>query len=54
MWNKTAEVRPPNGATVRVITDGGDERTLKFQDNLWWLPDMSMYVYFTPMLWRVQ
>jgi len=29
-----------------------NETTLKRQGNLWFYPDMSMYVYYTPTHWR--
>lgn len=42
----------PAGELVTVITPGGDERDLIRQGRLWFLPDKSMYVYFTPVFWR--
>lgn len=27
-------------------------QTLKRSGRLWWYPDMSMYVYYTPTHWR--
>lgn len=45
--------RPEDGATCIVITASGDERTLIFEKGMWWLPDRSMYVYFTPVFWRM-
>lgn len=50
-WVKTAERMPPNDWMGRVITESGDERELVYSGNLWWLPDRSMYVYFSPELW---
>jgi hypothetical protein len=56
MWTKLdwqhAGTYPPAGERVAVITQTGDERELVYKDNLWWLPDMSMYVYFTPVYWK--
>lgn len=53
-WNCTdGNVDPPAGVLLDVITESGDERQLIWDSNLWWLPDKSMYVYFTPRLWRV-
>ena len=43
---------PPEGVVVEVLTPGGDQRPLIFEATLWWLPDQSMYVYFTPTHWR--
>jgi hypothetical protein len=31
----------------------GAVQNLKRRGNLWWLPDDSMYVYFTPTHWRL-
>jgi hypothetical protein len=33
-----------------IIQDGNirNEQTLVKQGNLWWTPDMSMYVYYSP------
>lgn len=43
---------PPEGEIVKVITASGDERELILQDGLFWLPNMSMYVYFVPEFWK--
>lgn len=51
-WTPTEQARPVEGRACVVITEGGDERELVFQSNLWFLPDRSMYVYFTPVFWR--
>lgn len=51
-WTLVTETLPPIGQVVEVRTPGGDTRPLKF-DRMWWLPDGSMYVYFTPTHWRV-
>lgn len=49
VWTPVADALPPH----EVITPGGDQRTLIFRDGLWWLPDNSMYCYFTPTFWRL-
>lgn len=52
-WTPVAvDTLPPEGEVVEVITPGGDQRTLLRSGNLWFLPDRSMYVYFTPVFWR--
>lgn len=51
-WTRTDWRLPPSGATVEVVTPGGDQRVLVYESDLWWLPDQSMYVYFTPTHWR--
>jgi hypothetical protein len=50
-WHPVAET-PPEGVLLEVLTPGGDQRNLIFEDNLWWLPSKKMYVYFVPTYWR--
>lgn len=50
-WNRTEEKLPPEGQEV-VIMNGHVEQTLVYDHGLWWFPDRSMYVYFTPKIWR--
>lgn len=47
----------PDGQVLETkISDfiGGDRNvtTLKRKGSLWFFPDMSMYVYYTPTHWR--
>lgn len=51
-WTQVAEALPADGTAVEVITPGGDQRPLIYDRGLWWLPDRSMYCYFTPTFWR--
>jgi hypothetical protein len=51
-WTPVADERPAENQHVEVITPGGDQRDLIYANNLWWLPDKSMYCYFTPTFWR--
>lgn len=55
-WISTAERLPDEGVTVNTkIHDEKGERnqqSLKRCGNLWFYPDMSMYVYYTPTHWR--
>lgn len=55
-WISTRERLPPGGLPVETkIEDGRGSRNvqrLKRQGNLWFLPDGSMYVYYTPTHWR--
>lgn len=51
VWHNAREVKPPEGVLVDVITDGGDKRRLVSHRNLWFLPDLSMYVYFEVSSW---
>jgi len=50
-WTRTADALPPEGEEV-IVMNGHIETTLRRRGNLWWLPDGSMYVYYTPRLWR--
>lgn len=50
-WTRTADRLPPERASVRTMDSGGMERVLRRVGTLWWFPDMSMYVYFTPVAW---
>lgn len=43
---------PPEGVVVETVTDTGFVSQLKRQGSLWFIPDGSMYVYYTPTLWR--
>lgn len=55
-WIPTAEQLPPENQIVDTKID--DEKGLRneyqliFSRNLWWLPDKSMYVYYSPTHWR--
>ena len=56
-WIPTAERLPDNGVVVETkIDDERGERnvqTLKRSGRLWFFPDGSMYVYYTPTHWRL-
>ncbi|MEN6313272.1 MAG: hypothetical protein ABFD25_03370 [Clostridiaceae bacterium] len=55
-WIAITDELPAEGELVDTkISDGNGERNfgqLKRKGNLWFLPDMSMYVYYTPTHWR--
>jgi len=46
----------PEGVVVNtIISDAGglrNEQPLKRKGNLWFYPDMSMYVYYQPTHWK--
>jgi hypothetical protein len=51
------ETLPVNGMVVETKIDDGigpamNEQQLKRQGRLWFFPDGSMYVYYTPTHWR--
>lgn len=53
MWYETVVVLPPEG--VKVLASMGPSKQaqeLIRKGYLWWLPDMSMYVYYTPTHWK--
>ena len=43
---------PPEGALVETMDSEGTVTNMVFKNGLWWLSDMSMYVYYTPTFWR--
>lgn len=55
-WIKTSEQLPPENVVVETkIHDEKycrNETKLIRNGNLWFLPDKSMYVYYTPTHWR--
>ena len=56
MWYKTSEKLPEEGIIVKtkIHDERGcrNEAWLYRKDNLWFLPDGSMYVYYTPTHWK--
>ena len=57
-WERTDNKLPPEGIIVdtRICDIGGarNEQPLKRQGGLWFFPDDSMYVYYTPTHWSEQ
>lgn len=55
-WRSTTEDPPPERVEVetKIDDDHGcrNECTLQRIGRLWWVPDGSMYVYYTPTHWR--
>jgi len=55
-WRRVSYAVPVDGAIVDTKID--DEhgcrnvQKLKYHKRLWWLTDMSMYVYYTPTHWK--
>lgn len=50
-WIRIEDELPPEGVEVTVITPVGNVRQLVFHRGLFFVPDLSMYVYFTPTHW---
>lgn len=48
----TEHYNPPQDTLLETMNSGGDIQLLKKKGNLWWFPDYSMYVYYTPKYWR--
>lgn len=51
-WKCAYDEPPEEGVEVETKSPGGLVQTLKRKGNLWFFPDMSMYVYYTPVMWR--
>lgn len=55
-WIETRILLPENGVVVQTKIDTAEgcrnEQSLKRQGNLWFIPDGSMYVYYSPTHWR--
>jgi hypothetical protein len=55
-WQSVKAFPPPEDVTVETkIDDGGGMRNQQLlfkRGSLWWFPDGSMYVYYTPTHWR--
>ena len=55
MWKSISEVTPPMNQVIKTKIDDANgarnEQELKWDGKLWWLPDGSTYVYYTPTHW---
>ena len=55
-WNKTATTLPPEGWPVMTKVDdehgARNEQLLVRKGHLWFYPDASMYVHYTPTHWK--
>ena len=55
MWKLITEENPPKGRVLKTKIDDANgvrnEQELKWDGKLWWMPDGSMYVYYTPTHW---
>lgn len=55
-WKSVAEQPPSEGKVViTMVADSRgvrNEQTLKRKGGLWFVPDGSMYVYYTPTHWK--
>lgn len=51
-WTLCSDELPPEGVEVMTLSPGRMEQSLVRQGGLWFFPDRSMYVYYTPEAWR--
>ncbi len=51
-WNCVDQILPPPNQVVMTVSPSGLEQTLKRIGRLWFVPDGSIYVYYTPIFWR--
>lgn len=55
-WTYVLDAMPPDDEVVETKIDDGrgvrNVTTLKRMNGLWWFPDGSMYVYYSPTHWR--
>ena len=57
-WQHVGYDKSPEGVVVETKIDDGvyvrNVQDLKRRGNLWFFPDGSMYVYYTPTHWRAK
>ena len=56
IYHKITDREPPQNKVImtKIVDENGavrNEQPLVRKGRFWWLPDMSMYVYFTPTHW---
>lgn len=51
-WIATDTAVPPQGIIVKTMDSSGRVQPLKREGRLWFLPDGSTYVYYTPIFWK--
>jgi hypothetical protein len=51
-WTPTDRELPPARVEVATMDSSGHVQTLVREGRLWWFPDRSMYVYYTPKFWQ--
>jgi len=52
VWKRTSDEKPPEGLLCMTISPNGMEARLRYSSGLWFTENESMYVYYTPELWR--
>jgi hypothetical protein len=51
-WTRTDQLLPPENEVVETMDSGGNVQQLRRVKKLFWVPDMSMYVYYCPKFWK--
>lgn len=51
-WTPTERELPPENVVVNTMDSGGHVQKLIRRGNLWWVEDLSMYVYYVPKFWQ--
>jgi hypothetical protein len=51
-WISCEDELPPDGEIVETRSPGGIVQALKRDGGLWFVPDGTIYVYYTPVAWR--
>lgn len=52
-WISTSKQLPPERVVVETKGQNQTIQRLKRIENLWFIPDGSIYVYYTPIEWRL-
>jgi hypothetical protein len=56
MWKRIKDYHPPKNMVLMTKIEDEDgtrnEQKLILDGNLWFLPDKSTYVYYTPTHWK--
>jgi hypothetical protein len=51
-WTRTDSRLPKDGELVQTMDSGGHVQPLRRRGRLWFFADNSMYVYYTPTMWK--
>lgn len=51
-WKRPQDCLPADGQDVDWMDSAGNINKGRYQGRLWFLRDMSMYVYYVPTFWR--
>ena len=51
-WTKTDSILPKEGELVQTMNSTGVVQLLRRKGHLWFHADYSMYVYYTPTMWK--